>query len=359
MSEPAEIGPPGLAVFTTPRGGAQRPWGDPASAAIDVLFVVTPRSLLLDIAGPAEAFRLSNQHLQRNGLAPRFKLRFTGAQVQIESSVGLAVAALEPFPSTLPAPTWVVLVGQPNEVLETPDAGTRATVHWLAHTLAPLLADQSRHRLVTICAGSLLAARAGLIGARRCTTHHEILARLHEAAPAAQVVDNRVFVLDGALASSAGVTAGIDLALHLIGLTCGERNAAAVAQDMVVYLRRTADDPELSPLLAHRNHLHPAVHRVQDAVCADPAREWTMTALAQVGHVTPRHLLRLFTAHAAVSPLHYLQAIRLERAKQTLSRGASVTRAAQEAGFSSDLQLRRAWRQRFKGTPGAERAARR
>ncbi len=322
---------------------------------IDVLFVVTPRALLLDIAGPAEAFRLSNQHLSRGGGVPRFNLRFTGAQAQLDSSVGLNLSALEPFPSALPASTWVVLVGQPNAVLATPDAGTRATAHWLAHTLAPLLANHPQHKLVTICAGSLLAARAGLIGARRCTTHHEILGKLREAAPAAQVVDNRVFVLDGTLASSAGVTAGIDLALHLIALICGERNAAAVAQDMVVYLRRSPHDPELSPLLAHRNHLHPAVHRVQDAVCADPARDWSMAALAEVGHVTQRHLLRLFATHAAVSPLHYLQAIRLERAKQTLAAGASVTRAAQEAGFNSDLQLRRAWRLRFDGTPRSAR----
>src|SRR5260221_7400233 len=125
---------------------------------IDVLFVVAQRSLLLDIAGPAEAFRLSNQHLKRSGGTPRFRLRFTGAQARIESSVGLALAGLEPFPTALPAPTWVVLVGQPNEVLAKPDDGMRATAHWLAHTLAPLLAGQPQHRLVTICAGSLLAA---------------------------------------------------------------------------------------------------------------------------------------------------------------------------------------------------------
>ena len=325
---------------------------------IDILFVVPPQSLLLDIAGPAEAFRLSNQHLKRHGEAPRFRLRFAGPLAQCASSVGLPLADLEALPTQLTAPTWVVLVGQPSAVLAKPDAATVATGRWLAHTLAPLLAGDPRHRLVTICAGSLLAARAGLLGTQRCTTHHELLAQLRTAAPAAQVVANRVFVLDGTLASSAGVTAGIDLALHLIALTCGERNAAAVAQDMVVYLRRTAHDPELSPMLAHRNHLHPAVHKVQDAVCADPARDWTMAALAEVGHVTQRHLLRLFTAHTSVSPLHYLQAIRLERAKQTLNRGASVTRAAEEAGFSSDLQLRRAWRQRFAGTPRGERTAR-
>ncbi len=325
-----------------------------SDARIDVLFIVAPHALLLDIGGPAEAFRLSNQHRLRCGDTPRFRLRFAGPEPQCDSSVGLRVAGLEALPTALPVPTWVVLVGQPSAVLAKPDAGTRAAAHWLAHTLAPLLAGQAQHRLVTVCAGSLLAARAGLIGTRRCTTHHELIERLRSAAPAAQVVDNRVFVLDGTLASSAGVTAGIDLALHLITLACGEHNASAVAKDMVVYLRRTPLDPELSPLLAHRHHLHAAVHRVQDAVCADPARPWSMTALAEVGHVTPRHLLRLFAAHAVVSPLHYLQTIRLERARQTLQRGASVTRAAEEAGFSSGLQLRRAWRQRFDTTPGSE-----
>jgi len=125
---------------------------------------------------------------------------------------------------------------------------------------------------------------------------------------------------------------------------------------MVVYLRRSGNDPELSPMLAHRHHLHAAVHRVQDAVCADPTRAWNMAALAEVGHVTQRHLQRLFAAHVAVSPLAYLQAIRLERARQGLVRGASVTRAAADAGFSSDLQLRRAWRRRFAGTPLQARA---
>ncbi len=327
----------------------------PTDAAIDVLFVVVQHALLLDLAGPAEAFRLSNVHAGRAGSAPRFRLRFAAACSELDSSIGLRLGGLEPLPDALSAPTWVVLAGQPNAVLAQPDASTHAAQHWLAFTLPPLLASQPQHRIVTICAGTLLAARAGLIGTRRCTTHHEILDQLRAAAPAAQVVDNRVFVLDGTLASSAGVTAGIDLALHLIALTCGERNAAAVAQNMVVYLRRTAQDPELSPLLAHRHHLHPAVHRVQDAVCAEPSHAWTMDALAAVGRVTPRHLLRLFARHAAVSPLAYLSSIRLERARQTLSGGASVTRAAQDAGLNSDLQLRRAWQRRYAGTPGGMR----
>jgi transcriptional regulator GlxA family with amidase domain len=327
-------------------------------ALIDILFIVAPHSLLLDLAGPAEALRLANAHVQKRGEAARFKLRFAAASVQAVSSVGLSLAGLEALPSRLPQPTWVVLLGQPSATLVAkPNADAKATMHWLAHTLPPLLAQNAAHRLVTICSGSLIAARAGLIGTRRCTTHHELLDQLRDAAPAAQVVDNRVFVIDGALASSAGVTAGIDLSLHLIALTCGDACAAAVATDMVVYLRRTPHDPELSPLLGHRHHLHAAVHRVQDAVSADPAREWTMPLLAATACVTERHLLRLFSTHTSVSPLDYVRAIRLERARQALQRGDSVTRAAQDAGFNSDLQLRRAWKQRYGDTPSAQRSA--
>jgi transcriptional regulator GlxA family with amidase domain len=153
------------------------------------------------------------------------------------------------------------------------------------------------------------------------------------------------------LATSAGITAGIDLALHLIAEECGESLAASVAEDMVVYLRRSPRDPELSPFLLHRRHLHAVVHRVQDAIIAKPDRDWDMPALAAVGHATERHLLRLFTEHAGVSPLDYLRSIRLERARQVLEGGTSVTRAAEIAGFRSALQLRRAWGQQWGGSP--------
>jgi transcriptional regulator GlxA family with amidase domain len=319
---------------------------------IDVLFVLPTRALLLDLAGPAEALRLADVALRERGQAPRFRLRYAAASARVESSVGLAMAALEPLPRTLQAQTWIVLVGQPSAVLAAPDAATVEIAHWLSRDMRPLLDDAAAgHRLVTVCSGTLLAARAGVLGTRRCTTHHDLLDALQRLAPQAQVVANRVFVLDGALASSAGVTAGIDLVLHLIGQTCGDALAAAVAKDMVVYLRRTSSDPELSPLLAHRHHLHPAVHRVQDAISERPTADWDMPALSAVAHVTERHLLRLFGEHAGVSPLAYLEKIRLEHARRSLQRGASVTRAAEVAGFSSDLQLRRAWGRHWGGSP--------
>lgn len=322
---------------------------------IDVLFVVVPHSLLLDIAGPAEAFRLANQHRENRGLPPRFHLRFSGPVATLPTSVGLPLCDLEPLPEELTTPTWVVVVGQPTVHVKQVTPEITTTARWLHDHLH---AD-TPHRLVTICSGTLLAARAGLLGKRRCTTHHELLQMLRGLAPRAQVIDNRVFVVDGPLASSAGITAGIDVALHLIAEECGEALAASVAEDMVVYLRRSTRDTELSPFHMHRRHLHPTVHRVQDAIVSEPQREWDMASLAHVGQAAPRHLLRLFIDHAGISPLHYLRMIRLERARQSLEYGATVTSAATVAGFASDLQLRRAWSREWGGSPrDALRAAR-
>lgn len=319
---------------------------------IDVLFVIVPHSLLLDLAGPAEALRLANQHRERRRLPPRFRLRYAAPDGTLETSVGLSLAALEPLPEELPNPTWVVVVGQPTEHLGTVTPAAATVARWLNRRFgdARRHADGA-HRLVTICSGTLLAARAGVLGARRCTTHHELLGTLRTLAPQAQVIDNRVFVVDGPLASSAGITAGIDVALHLIGEECGDALAASVAEDMVVYLRRSDRDPEQSPFRGGRGHAHTTVHRVQDAITNAPERDWDMPALARAGDTTERHLLRLFTEHARVSPLQYLQAIRLERARQALEHGATVTRAAEFAGFRSALQLRRAWGRQWGGSP--------
>jgi transcriptional regulator GlxA family with amidase domain len=322
------------------------------NAPIDLLFVIAPHSLLLDLAGPAEAFRLANLRRANARQPPQFRLRFAGPVASPVTSVGLPLAELEPLPETLDSPTWVILVGQPTAHILHVTPAMHRVAQWLRRVVREHLEPtDTQNRLVTICSGTLLAARAGMLDNRRCTTHHDLLGLLRALAPSTQVVDNRVFVVDGPIASSAGITAGIDLALHLIAAECGEALAAGVAEDMVVYLRRSLRDPELSPFLVNRRHLHSAVHRVQDAICAEPQRNWDMPAMAQIGHVTERHLLRLFVHHAGVSPLKFLRVIRLERAQQLIERGSSVAHAAEVAGFRSDLHLRRAWSREWGGSP--------
>ena len=309
-------------------------------APIDVLFLLLPGSLILDWAGPAEALRIANQLHQKRKQASPFCLRFVGPRAQQATSVGIEVTGVEPLPGQLPPGSWVVLVGLPGQRVDLDNPPAREALRWLAR----LRPGEDGVRLVTICAGALLAAQAGLLAGRRATTHHQHLDELRGAASGCEVVANRVFVIDGPVASSAGISTGIDLALHLVAQECGAALAAEVAQTMVVALRRGPNDPELSPFLAYRNHIHPALHRVQDAVGAEPQQPWTVPRMAAAAHTSARHLNRLFLQHAGVAPLEYLRHLRLAVARTALASGRSVTQAAEMAGFSSDTQLRRAWR---------------
>lgn len=307
--------------------------------------MLLPDTLLLDWAGPAEAFRIANQSLARLGQPAAFRLRFVGPQSEARSSVGAQIAQVEPLPRLLAAPTWLVLLGYPDEAAQQHGAQVRQVTHWLRSVDGQLRAPGSGHRLVTICAGALLAAQAGLLAHARVATHHLELDELKRIEPLCDVQANRVFVVDEkrGVYSSAGITTGIDLAVYLIAKVCGEAIAARVAQVMVVPLRRGPNDPELSPFLQGRNHMHPALHRVQDAVGAQPAQDWTVPTMADIGHTSPRHLARLFMAHTGIAPLAYLRRIRLAVAQAALQSGRNVTQAADMAGFSSDTQLRRAW----------------
>ena len=242
-------------------------------------------------------------------------------------------------------------MGRPDEAGHEGLAEQNAVTHWLRGISSQL---HGPHRLITICAGALLASKAGLLAHTKVTTHHSELEALRALEPLCEVQANRVFAIDAArrVYSSAGITTGIDLAVHLIAEVCGEAVAARVAQVMVMPLRRGPADPAASPFLAYRNHMHPALHRVQDAVGADPRADWSASRMAGVAHTSPRHLARLFVAHAGIAPMHYLRRIRLASAQTALASGLNVTQAAEAAGFASDTQLRRAWAQfALPGTP--------
>ena len=310
-------------------------------SCIDVCFLLLPGSLILDWAGPAEALRIANQVLLAQGQPVRFAMRFISPSASTTSSVGVTLTGLESLPTQLSKPSWVVLLGQPGRCIDVSHRDAQMALRWLRG----LHLQTGKLELMTVCAGTLIAAHAGLIHGRRVTTHHQHLDELSDAAPASEVVSNRVFVEDGPVFSSAGVTTGIDLFLHRITAVCGPVLAAQVAQAMVLALRRGPHDPELSPFLQYRNHLHPALHKVQDAIAQAPQQDWDVKSMADMAHTSPRHLARLFTEHLKIAPLEYLRRMRLSAAEAALQSGVSVTKAAEMAGFSSDTQLRRAWHQ--------------
>ena len=324
---------------------------------IPVYVVLPPRLLLLDVAGPLEVLRRAN-HVQSGAY---FDVRYIGPSPALRTSISLTVTGIQPLPDLVPEGSWIVLAGDVEEILRTeataPDgsktdgADEKAIVRWLRGSIQP------GHKLISICSGALLAGRAGLLDGRACTTHHSCCDELAKLAPLAKVLDNRLYVEDGNCYSSAGITTGVDLMLHLVGKLIGKVNAVAIARYLVVYLRRSGGDPQLSPWLEGRNHMHPAVHRVQDLIAADPTKSWNVSKLARMVGLSNRHLSRLFHEHVGMSFMDYNNRLRIGLARELLSQTRlDMERIAERAGFSSSRQLRRAWRRLNDTAPRHARA---
>ncbi|MCB8840110.1 GlxA family transcriptional regulator [Aurantimonas sp. VKM B-3413] len=327
-----------------------------------VLLVVPPRPLLLDIAGPAEVLRRANMVEP-----PRpFELRFVSPSRELVTSVGLPIGPLEQLPNELPPGVIVIVVGAADTVLGAAgpresdaerDLGRRAIVGWLRDVVAPSLRSDGEALIVSICSGALLLGEAGLLHRRHCTTHFGMLEDLARAAPTATVFADRLFVEDGAVWTSAGVTAGIDLTLHLVSRLCGPAVASDAAKHLVVYLRRSGGDPQLSPWLEGRNHLHPAVHLVQDAICAAPGRDWTVAELAGIAAASERTLSRLFRQNVGTTIPGYVNRLRATLAAEMLAHsGLGLEQVAERCGFGSARQLRRVFAQHHAASPSVHRA---
>jgi transcriptional regulator GlxA family with amidase domain len=303
--------------------------------------------MLLDVAGPAEVVATANRYQSD----VRFDLRYAGLVDRIESSIGLPLNEIAPLPAS-PEPDAMIVVAGSIDGPEDADyrRARNAVVDWLRRIARPT------RRLMFICSGALLAARAGLLDQRSCTTHHSECDELRRLSSTAKVLDNRIYVSDGNVHTSAGVTAGIDLMLHIISGIVGPLCAVAVARHLVVYLRRAGTDPQISPWLESRNHIHPIVHRAQDAVAADPAHPWTLAELAAIAYSSPRHLARLFQLHAGTTPGAYINSLRVALARQLLTNTQlPLDHVAERAGFGSSRNMRRVWRQYSALAPGGWR----
>ncbi len=234
----------------------------------------------------------------------------------------------------------------------------------LARDEAAIVAWLARHvgesqTLVSICSGALLAARAGLLDGRDCTTHFSCCAELATLAPRARVhrkpaLRRRRQALQQRRRHGRHRS---DAASRQRDL-CSPAIALAVARHLVVYLRRSGADPQLSPWLEGRNHIHPAVHRAQDAIAADPSREWTLATLARIANTSARHLSRLFNEHAGMGLPDYINRLRVSLARELLRQTRlDMERVAERSGFASARQLRRAWRRSYATPPHAARDA--
>lgn len=322
---------------------------------IATFVVVPPCVLLLDIAGPIEALRKAN--LEQATIV--FDIVYIGPSPKVGSSIGLDVSGIAPLPPSLPNDALIIIAGAVDQPLggrlrdrATDSRHEARIVTWLKGAVRPGM------RLVTICSGALLAARAGLLDGRECTTHHATISELKQLASTAQVHENRLYVVDGERLTSAGITAGIDLMLHVVAQETGHATALAVARYLLVYMRRGGADPQLSPWLEGRNHIHPAIHRAQDAIAANPGGQWSVVRLAKVAVTSPRNLSRLFSTHAGMSVTDYVNRIKIALARELVTGSRlDMEKIAERAGFASARQFRRVW-SRWYDTPPARVAAR-
>lgn len=317
---------------------------------IPVFILVPPDALLIDIAGPLEVLRYANQEQDR----VRFDYRYISVKPRQQTSIGLALDGLEPLPDSLPDDALLIISGSLTVgMAEIARQGElKMLKRWLSATV------RADTKLATICSGALLAAAAGLMEGYQCTTHAECLEELRSLAPTARVLENRLYVEDGNRFSSAGISTGIDLMLHLVGRFASPQTALAAARKMVIYLRRSGQDPQMSPWLSGRNHIHPAIHRAQDAIMADPARDWSLPGLAGIAHLSERHLSRLFREHVGLSVVDYVNLMRVTLAQELLKQSRlDMESLAQRAGFASSRHMRRIFVQHHGVSPSVFRKA--
>lgn len=320
--------------------------------ATPVYFLLRDATMALDLIGPAEVLRYANRIAEREGRTPFFDVHYVSAAHSINTSIGLGITGFSTLPESLPPNAIVVLNGCTGKDNDFSSVSDQRTVAWLR------MHWRDSHRLLCICTGALLAGYAGLLDGRQCTTHHSHCADLQHIAPRAHVQENRIFVEDRNIYTSAGVTTGIDLALHVVAQITGYARSASIARSLVVYMRRAGSDPQLSPWLACRNHLHPAVHRVQDAVIGNPANDWDLRQLADIACTSERHLTRLFREHTGSSLVDYIQRIRVALVRELLTQSTlDMEHVAERAGFHSTRQLRRVWRKFEDCPPSQQRLA--
>ena len=304
-----------------------------------IWWILSPQHLLLDFVGPAETLRMARD------MGAHFELHYCGIQNQVSSSLGVSVTGLEKLPnlSQLTGPHLVMLAGHTNDAADLDHPDALAIINWLVE----LKKSAVEANFASICSGALMLARAGYLRHKSCTTHFSLLEDLARLEPTAKVIGTQIFVEDGNILTSAGITTGIDMALYLIEKLANRDLSIQVARRLVLARRRGPDDPQLSAWHNYRQHLHPAIHRVQDHIISDVTTSWNVKQLAQIACVSERHLSRLFLEHCGISVKKYIQTLRIAKAQEIQQQTPSIAQEtlAFQAGFQSVRDLRRVFLQ--------------
>lgn len=312
--------------------------------------LVFPDVMSLDVTGPVQVFASANVELQRQGRVAVYQPLLLGESLEpVASSCGIRLGVDACWHDLAPAELDTLLVpgGQGVDV----QRQNPALLAWLRR------AEGEVRRLGSVCSGALLLAEAGLLQGHRATTHWADVPSLQRFADV-EVQGDRLHTFDpedaqaSHLFTSAGVTAGIDLALALVEADLGRPLALAVAQRLVMFLRRPGGQAQFSPLLTPSAGRVQRLARLLEWIPAHLADDLSIEALAFQAHMTPRTLCRLFKQEVGMGPGRYVEQVRLEAARNLLLDGqASVATTARLTGFGHPENLRRTFQKRLSVSP--------
>jgi transcriptional regulator GlxA family with amidase domain len=308
----------------------------------------------LDVTGPFEVFAGATEALKRSGSRARgYRVLLAGPKrgaLRSESGLGLvpAVTLRELLRRGAPAIDTLIVAGGFGTRRAARDASSVELIRRLA---------RRARRVTSVCTGSFVLAAAGLLDGRRATTHWAFCDELAQSYPAVQLERDPIYVRDGRYWTSAGVTAGIDLALALVEADLGRQLSLQVARWMVVFVRRAGGQSQFSATLSAQTAERAPLRELQAYILEHPEAVLDVPSLARRVALSARHFSRLFREEIGVSPASFVEAVRVEAARRLLeTRRDGVEGVAAAAGFGTPEALRRAFARRVGLSPREYRA---
>jgi transcriptional regulator GlxA family with amidase domain len=301
---------------------------------------------VLDVTGPLEVFSMANR--LGNARTPGYDVSIVAANPgPVTTSSGLTLVAQR----GLARPT-----GELDTLLVAGGLGTRAAmrdrrfVAWIARTA------MGARRVASVCTGAFLLAEAGLLDGRRATTHWALYEGLQRRFPAVRVERDPIFVRDGNVFTSAGITAGMDLALELVEEDFGRQRALQVARWLVMFVRRPGGQSQFSVQLSAQFAERDELRELQGWIAEHLDDDLSVPTLARRAHMSPRNFARAFRREIGMTPAAYVEAQRVEAARRLLeSTGRSVAQVAEACGFSRVETIHRAFRRVLRVPPAQYR----
>lgn len=317
----------------------------------------------LDVVGPADVFSEANDAVRQRAGRPGaagspYQVTIAGLKVgTVRSEGGLGIVTDAALARVLRAARAGRRGASVDTFIVAGGAGARRAARdpRVARSVREL-AGRTR-RVASVCTGTFVLAAAGLLDGRRATTHWAFCQQLAAAYPAVRVERDPIYVRDRSIWTSAGVTAGIDLALAMVEEDLGPEVANVVARSLVVFIRRAGGQSQFSPQLAAQTAERAPIRALQGFIAERPDGDLSVPALARRAGMSERNFARVFSAETGTPPATYVEHVRVDTARRLLETSRrSIDQVASSAGFGTPEALRRAFARRLRLSPREYRA---